>query len=187
MATAVQPFLGTYAADGVHSWFDFSVLFSGSRYRGRFGDVSAVLSTRDGELSLAGAAWVESISIAEPAHFRERVLGPEFFDAADHPDVAFRSEAIRLDEEGTLLVEGELIVAGVAAPVIAGGTWSGPAESIGGAIRAGLELETVVDRRDFGFDWQMEVPTGDEVLGWDVTVEVGLALAAVRGEGVDDE
>jgi polyisoprenoid-binding protein YceI len=142
-----------------------------------------MLSSHEGELSPAGGARVGSISIAGPAYFRDRVLGPEFFDAADHPDVAFRSEAIRLDEEGMLLVEGGLIVAGVGAPVIAGGTWTDPTESIGGIMRAGLELETVVDRRDFGLDWQMETPSGDEVLGWDVTVEVGLALIAVRSLG----
>ena len=33
-----------------------------------------------------------------------------------------------------------------------------------------------IDRRDFGFEWQMELPNGGEALGWDVTLEVTLGL-----------
>ena len=35
--------------------------------------------------------------------------------------------------------------------------------------RVAIELETTFDRRDFGFDWQMELPSGGDVLAWDVT------------------
>ena len=45
-----------------------------------------------------------------------------------------------------------------------------------GGERAALELETTFDRRDFGFDWQMETPGGAPVLAWDVTLEIHLEL-----------
>jgi polyisoprenoid-binding protein YceI len=181
MTTAVQPFSGTYLADPVHSSFGFSVVYAGAgRFRGTLGDVSATLSAGDDDLSLEGAARVESISITEPPQFRAHVLGPDFFDADNHPEVTFRSSAIELAGDGSARVEGELTIAGVAKPVVATGTWSEPAPAAGG-LRGALELETVIDRRDFGFDWQMELPSGGDALAYDVTLEVSLALLQQEG------
>jgi polyisoprenoid-binding protein YceI len=181
MTTAVQPFSGTYLADPVHSSFGFSVVYSGAgRFRGTLGDVRATLSAREDGLSLEGAAKAESISILEPAQFRAHVLGPEFFDADNHPEVTFRSTAIELTDDGAAHVEGELTIAGVTKPVAATGTWTEPAAAAAG-VRGSLELETVIDRRDFGFDWQMELPSGGDALAYDVTLDVSLALLQQEG------
>jgi polyisoprenoid-binding protein YceI len=129
---------------------------------------------------LEGSARVDSISIREPEQFRAHVLGPEFFDADEHPDVTFRSTSVELADDGTARVEGELTIAGKAKQVVASGTWTEPGQGLG-TLRAGFELETVVDRRDFGFDWQAELPNGKEALGWDVTLEIVLALVPQQG------
>ena len=34
----------------------------------------------------------------------------------------------------------------------------------------------MIDRRDFGFDWQMALPGGGDALAYEVTLEVSLAL-----------
>jgi len=183
MTTAVQPFAGTYHADPVHSSFGFGVLYSGTgKFRGTLDDVSATLTAGDDGVVLEGAARVESISIREPEMFRAHVLGGEFFDAENHPEVKFRSTKVDLAEDGTARVEGELTIAGTTRSVAAAGTWREPVDAAGGGLRAGLELATVIDRRDFGFDWQMELPSGDEALAYDVTLEIDLQLVQ-REEG----
>lgn len=177
MTTAVQPFAGTYHADPVHSSFGFGVLYSGTgKFRGTLDDVSATLTAGDDGVVLEGAARVESISIREPEMFRAHVLGGEFFDAENHPEVKFRSTKVDLAEDGTARVEGELTIAGTTRSVAAAGTWREPVDAAGGGLRAGLELATVIDRRDFGFDWQMELPSGGEALAYDVTLEIDLQL-----------
>jgi polyisoprenoid-binding protein YceI len=182
MTTAVQPFTGTYLADPVHSSFGFAIEYSGrGKFRGTLGDVSATLSAGDEGLALAGAAQVESISIHSPAQFRAHVLGPEFFDAENNPEVKFRSTRVELDEDGTARLDGELTIAGVSRPVAIAGTWAEPVAAAGGGLRAGLELATVIDRRDFGFEWQMELPGGGDALAYDVTLEVSLALIQPEG------
>jgi polyisoprenoid-binding protein YceI len=176
MTTAVQPFSGTYTTDPVHSTFGFAVQYAGvGRFRGTLDDVNATLTAADDGLVLEGSARAESISIKEPAQFRAHVLGPEFFDADNHPEVRFRSSNIELADDGTLRLEGELTIAGKSKQVVAAGTWTEPGEGVG-TIRASLELETVVDRRDFGFDWQMQLPNGKDALAYEVTLEVVLAL-----------
>jgi polyisoprenoid-binding protein YceI len=177
VSTAVQPFSGTYQADPVHSSFGFAVEYAGTgKFRGTLDDVSATLAAGDDGLTLEGAARVESISIQEPAQFRAHVLGAEFFDADNHPEVAFRSTKVELSEDGTARIDGELTISGTTRPVAAAGTWAEPVPAAGGGRRAGIEVATVIDRRDFGLKWQMELPNGGDALGYDVTLEVNLAL-----------
>jgi polyisoprenoid-binding protein YceI len=177
MSTAVQPFAGTYVADPVHSSFGFAVEYSGrGKFRGTLGDVSATLTAGDDGLALEGAARVESISIQNPPQFRAHVLGPEFFDAENHPEVAFRSTSVELAEDGRARVEGELTIAGTTRPVTIEGTWAEPIPAAGGGLRAGLELSLAIDRREFGFDWQMALPNGADALAYEVTLDVSLAL-----------
>jgi polyisoprenoid-binding protein YceI len=177
MSTAVQPFVGTYVADPVHSSFGFAVEYSGrGKFRGTLDDVSATLSAGDEGLALEGAASVESISIRQPDMFRAHVLGPEFFDAENHPEVTFRSTEIELADDGTARVAGDLTIAGTTRPVTATGTWTEPIPAAGGGLRAGLELSLTVDRREFGFEWQMALPNGADALAYDVTLDVSVQL-----------
>src|SRR4029453_19421719 len=102
MTTAVQPFTGTFHADPVHSSFGFAVQYSGTgKFRGTLDDVAATLTAGEDGLSLGGSAQVESISIRQPEMFRAHVLGPEFFDAENHPEVSFKSTKVELSEDGT--------------------------------------------------------------------------------------
>jgi hypothetical protein len=49
---------------------------------------------------------------------------------------------------------------------------------------AGLDLQATLDRRNFGLDWQAELPEGGNAVGWDVEVNIDLLLlkAAEGGE-----
>jgi polyisoprenoid-binding protein YceI len=176
MTTAVQPFSGAYTSDPIHSSFGFAVRYSGiSDYRGTLDDVSATLTAGEHGLVLEGAARAESISIHNPPQFRAHVLGPEFFDVERHPEVSFRSRKVELSDDGNARVEGELTIKGIARPVVATGTWSEPRPHATGT-KAGLVLATSFDRRDFGFDWQMDLPGGGGALDWEVRLTVDLVL-----------
>src|SRR4051794_21721265 len=177
MTTAVQPFAGTYHADPVHSSFGFGVLYSGTgKFRGTLDDVSATLTAGDGGLALEGAAKVESISIRTPEQFRAHVLGGEFFDAENHPEVTFTSSALQLDEDGKATVAGELTIKGITRPVQATGTWVAPTADAFGNTRGHLQLEAVVDRTEFDMNWNAPLPTGGKALANEVTLTVDLSL-----------
>ena len=173
MTTATTPFSGTYTADPVHSSFGFAVRYQGvSLFKGTLSEVDAKLT--DGRLE--GTAKVESISIRTPDQFRQHVLGAEFFDAANHPEVAFTSSDLDLREDGTATVNGELIIKGIARPVTAAGTWIAPAADAFGSTRGHLNLEAVVDRTEFDMNWNMPLPSGGNVLANEVTLTVELSL-----------
>jgi polyisoprenoid-binding protein YceI len=173
MTTATTPFSGTYTADPVHSSFGFAVRYQGvSLFKGTLSEVDAKLT--DGRLE--GTATVESISIRTPDQFRQHVLGAEFFDAANHPEVAFTSSDLDLREDGTATVQGELTIKGITRPVTAAGTWIAPAADAFGSTRGHLNLEAVVDRTEFDMNWNMPLPSGGNVLANEVTLTVELSL-----------
>ena len=117
---AAQPFTGTYSAQPEPSTFAFSVRHSGVFwYRGSLSAVAATLRADGDGLALEGSARVDSISVVQPAAMRASVLGPEFFDAERHPEIIFRSTAVRLADDGRAEVDGELTIRGVTRPVIA--------------------------------------------------------------------
>jgi polyisoprenoid-binding protein YceI len=166
---ATQPFSGTYRAQPEPSTFGFAVRHSGVFwYRGSFSDVWATLRGDGDALALEGAARVESVSTVEPAAMRAHLLAGDFFDAEHHPEITFRSTAIRLAEDGRASLDGELTIRGVTRPVSAAGHYSTPRAAAFGEV-AGLQLRT-------SFDWQMELPGGGNAVGWEVQVEIDLLL-----------
>jgi polyisoprenoid-binding protein YceI len=184
-SVSVQPFSGTYRAQPVPSSFAFAVRHSGVFwYRGSLSDVAATLHAEAHALTLEGSARVDSISVVEPAAMRASVLGPTFFDAEHHPEITFRSTTIRLADEGRAEVEGELTIRGVTRAVTASGHYASPRPASFGEV-AGLQLQTSFDRRDFGFEWQTELPGGGDAVGWDVKVDIDLLLirADIAAEG----
>ena len=174
--TAVQLFEGTYRAQSTASTFAFGVRHSAAFwFRGAFADVTATLRGDGDALVLEGAARVDSISIVDPPEMRASVLGAQFFDAEHHPEVGFRSVDIRLTDDGGAEVDGELTIRGVTRPVAAVGHFSPPRQAGFGEV-AGIDLRAIIDRRDFGFDWQAELPGGGDAVGWEVEVNIDLLL-----------
>jgi len=172
MSTATA-LAGTFNADPVHSSFGFAVKYQNvSLFRGTLGEVAATLA--DGKLE--GTAQVESISIRTPEQFRAHVLSAEFFDVENHPEVKFVSSDLQLSDDGTATVNGDLTIRGVTQPVTATGTWAPPSADAFGNTRAHLQLETVIDRTQFGLNWNMPLPAGGYALANDVTLAVDLAL-----------
>ena len=173
MAATSTPLAGTYNADPIHSSFGFAVRYQGvSLFRGSLSEVTATLA--DGRLE--GAAKVESISIRTPEQFRAHLLSAEFFDAANHPTVDFRSNDVEISDDGTAKVEGELTIKGITRPITAAGTWIAPAADAFGNTRGHLNLEAVIDRTEFDMNWNAPLPSGGKALANEVTLTVELSL-----------
>jgi polyisoprenoid-binding protein YceI len=162
---------GTWIADPIHSSVAFSVRHMGViPFRGGFETFDAQLA--DGKLS--GSARVETIQ-TDDENLTGHLLSPEFFDAERHPLLQFESSEIRRDAD-TVTVDGVLTLKGETRPIELRGTISGPISDPYGGQRVGLELETTIDRTEFGIDWNAELPSGGQVLADDVKLTAELEL-----------
>ncbi len=170
----------SYSVDRDHSSFGFAVRhMTVSTFRGTFEGVSARMTVAgDGAVAVSGEADVASLSVRTPEDLREQLLGEDFFDAARHPRITFRSVPARPGENGSITLPGELTIRNVTRPVVATGTLVGPVEDPFGGTRAALELTAVIDRRDYGMTWNMPLPKGGDALGTQVTITVHLELLA---------
>jgi len=166
---------GTYAVDPVHSTIGFAVVHNGvSSFRSGFRAYEAKL-TGGGEPKLEGAVEVASVDISEEM-LKGHLLSPEFFDAERYPRLKFSSTAFEVAEDGALRVHGELEIRGQTHEVEATGRFAELGADLAGAARVGLSLAAKVDRRSFGLDWQAELPSGGEVLDYEVSIAVELEL-----------
>ena len=167
---------GTYHDDGVHSSATFSVRHMVvSTFRGRFEDFSAQLvAGDDGSLRLDGVVKADSI-VVKDENLAAHLKSPEFFDTERFPEIRFESLELTLDGDRVTVV-GDLTIKDHTHPITGTGTITGPAEDIAGRTKVGLQLKTVVDRTQFGLDWNAPLPKGGVALANDVTLDVELEL-----------
>lgn len=166
---------GTWAVDPVHSSVTFAVTHNGvTTFRSGFERYEATLTGGEGA-RLVGTVEVESIEIDEEM-LKGHLLSPEFFDTQRYPQLRFTSTELSVDEDGTLRVVGDLEIHGETRKVEASGRFAHLGGDLGGNARIGLSIASTVDRRDFGLDWQAQLPSGGDVLDYAVTINVELEL-----------
>jgi polyisoprenoid-binding protein YceI len=161
---------GMWKLDPVHSSIEFEVDYMVGAFRGSFRDVDARLE--DGRLT--GSARVDSIDVKDE-NLAAHLQTPDFFDAAQHPELRFEStEITRGGNE--LAVHGKLTLKGVTKTVVLNGTVADPITDAYGNERIGLTLQTAVDRTEFGIDWNLPLPSGDPALANEVRLTAELYL-----------
>ena len=174
IATALPA--GTYTSDPVHSTTGFAVKHMLATFRGSFAAFDAQLTvTEDGAAKLVGVVPVETV-VVKDENLAAHLQSPEFFDAERHPELRFESSAIRPADNGEVVVDGELTIKGITKPVEARGTFEGPAVTFGDVNKVGLTLEAIIDRTEFGLNWNAPLPKGGFMLANDVTLTVDLEL-----------
>ncbi len=173
--TATQIPAGTWSVDPVHSSIAFAVTHNGvTTFRSGFERFDARLTGGE-RPRLEGEVEVESVEIDEEM-LKGHLLSPEFFDVQRFPRLRFASTELSVAEDGSLGVVGDLEIHGETRTVEAGGRFAHLGEDAYGKARVGLSISANVDRRDFGLDWQAELPSGGEVLDYAVAISVELEL-----------
>jgi polyisoprenoid-binding protein YceI len=178
--TTTQLPVGIWKSDPTHSSAGFAVKHMlVATFRGRFEDLDATLTVdEDGTAKLTGTVDAATILVKDE-NLQAHLGAPDFFDVERYPQLRFASTAIRRDGE-ELVLDGELTIKDQTHAVEARGTITDPAETLGGAIKIGVTLETVIDRTKFGLNWNAPLPKGGFALADDVKLTVELELARVE-------
>jgi polyisoprenoid-binding protein YceI len=169
---------GTWNIDPVHSEVSFSVRhMMVGKVRGRFTSFGGEITvTDDGAATVNATVDVSSVDTQNPQR-DEHIRSADFFDAATHPTITFRSTGLRA-HGGKTYLDGELTLHGVTRPVTleleVGGVTTDPY----GLLRAGFSAETEIERKDYGISINMPMDGGGVVVG--EKVKISLEVEAVR-------
>lgn len=151
----------------------FSVRSLGRTVRGSFGSFSGhLIHRRDDGVMASGSVDVASIDTGN-AQRDEHLRSADFFDAANHPLIAFESRRIIPDGE-RFDIPGTLTIRGVSHDVSLIGRRLAPETGDGsGTVR--ISAEATIDRHAYG----VRAPAGIELFGLLVAAHVKITLLLV--------
>jgi polyisoprenoid-binding protein YceI len=167
----------TYVVDRPHSEADFSVRHMMSKVSGKFDDFTGTIAL---DRANAAASSVEftiktaSINTGDPNRDKH-LRTADFFDAEKNPEIHFKSTAIAPTKTKNVYnVTGDLTMRGVTKRVTLPVEFLGFQKDPWGNERAGFQLETKLNRKDYGINWNKALDNGGFLVGDDVTVSINL-------------
>lgn len=171
---------GTWTIDGTHSAAEFAVKhMMVSTVKGRFKNLTGTLHI-DGANPAASRieAAIDVASVDTGAEQRdEHLRSDDFFNAAQYPEIKFRSTGIS-GKGDDWKMEGELTIRDVTRPVALDVEFEGRGPDAYGGERAGFTATTKINRKDFGVNWNGLIEAGGVVVS--DTVKITLNIEAVR-------
>lgn len=175
-ATTLQQIpTGAYTVDPTHSNVGFEVRHMGiATVRGKFGEFAGTIDATGDAPVLSGSVQVATIDTGE-ANRDGHLQSPEFFDAAQYPEISFHSTATELDAAGHITLTGEIKIKGIAKPIELTGEIAENGQDPWGNERIGLELTSSIDRRDFDLKWNQTLPNGNLLVANEVKLVVSVS------------
>lgn len=171
--------VSSWKIDTAHSELSFRIRHLISRVRGTFGEWEGTIVTDPDRL--AGGSVEVRINTASIDTNNERrdnhLRSDEFFDAANHPVITFRSRNVAVQGK-KVRVAGDLTMRGVTKPVVLEGEVLGLGVDGQGKRRIGFEASTTINRLDYGVSWNRAVEGGGVTLGDEV--DIALVVSAVQ-------
>jgi polyisoprenoid-binding protein YceI len=174
LATDHTTATGTYTLDPAHSRIGFVARHAMvTKVRGSFNEFqgSGSFNAEDpaqSQLQLTiEAASIDTRSADRDAHLRSN----DFFDMENHPRITFVSTEVVAVDDTTFRVTGDLTIKGVTKPVSVDFEYAGTAVDPFGNTRLGLEGSVVVNRKDWGLEWNAPLAAGGVLVSEKVTLE----------------
>ena len=172
--------IGVWRLDPTHSSASFAVKHMVvATFRGRFENFDATLTVAQDGARLEGTVQAGSI-VVKDENLQGHLGAPDFFDIERYPEIRFVSTDLRRNGD-EIVVDGELTIKDQTHAVEGRGTISGPAVTLGDVNKVGITLETVIDRQQFGLNWNAPLPKGGFAVADEVKLTVELELAHSEG------
>ena len=165
-----------YAIDKSHSEVTFQVRHLVTKVRGRFTDFEGMVHIDREQPERSTVAFsIDAASVDTDVADRDTHLkSPDFFDVATYPRITFVSSRITPRGVDRYDVIGTLTLRGVARELTLSVTFLGWARDPWGNERAGFELETKLDRKDYGIVFNAALDNGGLLLGDEVRVTINI-------------
>ncbi len=166
-----------YTIDPNHSNVAFKVRHLVSKVGGEFTDFEGTITADFNNLDVSGVQFsIQAASLDTRNEDRDGHLrSADFFDVEKFPEITFTSTKVTKIDNDSFAVAGTLTLHGVSKPITLTVDYLGEMAAMGG-VRAGYELSTTIDRKDFGVSWNRALDSGGLILGDDVEVNINLEV-----------
>jgi polyisoprenoid-binding protein YceI len=166
----------TWKVDPAHTEVGFEVRHFFSKVHGVFHDMQGTIVFDDQNpdaIKVEATARVASVDTGNQkrdAHLQTA----DFFNASRDSLLSFRSTKVERAGKNKYKISGDLTLRGVTKPVVFDAEFLGSSDvSIEGkayGAKAGFSATTVVNRKDFGINWNKTLDNGGTVLDDNVTI-----------------
>ncbi|UCE72306.1 MAG: polyisoprenoid-binding protein [Nitrospiraceae bacterium] len=176
---AVPSGAAVYELDPAHTAVGFSIEHMViSNVKGVFGSYEGSFELDETNKMTSAKAVIDVKSIDTKIEKRDNHLrSPDFFDVAKYPSMTFKATSVKHKSGQAFTLTGDLTIRGITKSVVLEGEIRGPIKDPWGMTRAGIIVEGMIKRRDFGLTWNKLLETGGLVVGETVTIQV-------EGEGI---
>jgi len=174
---ALPLFADTYTVDKTHSEATFQVRHLVSRVSGKFDDFDGTFNIDPKKPSASNVAFtIKAASVNTGVKDRDAHLRTaDFFDAEKYPEITFQSTSIKPSGKKDIYdVTGNLTMRGVTKKVTFPVTFLGFVKDPWGNDKAGFSLQTKVNRKDYGINWNKALDNGGVLVGEDVDITINL-------------
>jgi polyisoprenoid-binding protein YceI len=189
MSTATQTFVpatsapvaARYEIDPAHTRAAFAVRhMMVATVRGEFTKVAGTITFDAAHPERSQVeATIDASTVNTNVEMRDNHLrSADFFDVEKHPQITFKSTAVRAVGPETYAVTGDLTIRGVSKQVVLD-VESSPAEVKDpyGNHKRGATATTTINRKEFGLHWNQALEAGGVMVGDSVKVTIDLELA----------
>jgi polyisoprenoid-binding protein YceI len=149
---------------------------------GKFQDFSGTIKVdraKPENSSVEFTVQVASIFTNEPKR-DEHLKSPDFFDAATHPTITFKSTSVKPVGKDVYEVTGPLTMRGVTKVVTLPVTFLGEGKDPWGTEKMGFETSTTLNRKDFGINWNKTLDQGGVLVGDEVKLQISIEANKVQ-------
>jgi polyisoprenoid-binding protein YceI len=179
---ATMPLFGateTFIADKNHSGAEFKIRHMMSNVGGKFTDLEATANIDRAKPAASSVEFtLQAASIDTASSDRDKHLrSADFFDVEKYPTITFKSTKITpTKDKNTYDVTGNLTMRGVTKTVTIPVAVLGFGKDPWGNERVGFELNTTLNRKDYGINWNKALDQGGYLLADDVKIVVNLEM-----------
>ncbi|MBK6487589.1 MAG: YceI family protein [Gemmatimonadetes bacterium] len=178
-AAAAERQVTAWTLDSSHSHVEFAVRhMMVATAKGRFADVKGTVTWDGADLSSAHVDveipidTIDTRNADRDAHLKS----PDFFDAATHPTMTFKSTKITTKGGNEFTIEGALTIRGTTRPITLTAKSNGQVRDPWGMDRAGFSATGQVDRLAYGLHWNAALEAGGLVVAQDVKIALEIEL-----------
>ncbi|HHU10292.1 MAG TPA: YceI family protein [Intrasporangiaceae bacterium] len=172
-ATALNTLTGTWTLDPAHTRIGFVARHAMvTKVRGTFNEFEGAATVGETLADAKVEVTIDANSVDTRNEQRdEHLRSNDFFGTDEHAKITFVSTSVRETGTDTFDLTGDLTIKDTTKSITIPFTFDGQATDPFGNQRAGFEGSVVVNRKDFGIEWNAALETGGLLVSEKVTLE----------------